>query len=169
MKEPQQFTPDFGSGNSCSPLMPSKETEAYISLLQRIGAYLAEEHDRQFTDRVQLMLFRITADLGNNLLAHEINNFTNATIAERPRFCITKNKITDFIKIISAMYDIHLFSKPDGYIADKKQDLMNYIGAIFGLNLSGYSQMQNSGKQGSKDYMKVFESLTHAALKYSMK
>lgn len=149
--------------------MPSKETEAYISLLQSIGAYLADEHDRQFADRVQLMLFRITAHLGNNAVMQEINNLTNPAIAERPRFCITKSKITDFIKIVSAMYDIHLFSKPDGFVADKKQDLMNYIGAIFGLNLSAYSQLQSNGKQGSKDYMKVFENLSHAAYEYSMK
>lgn len=153
-----------------NPLQQTARQETFTceSLLNDITTYLQQLNNSDFTSRVQLMLFRVCATKCSQHILQLISNISNPSPVQ-PHYNITKGKVSDFAKILSAMYDIHLFSTNDGRVADSKQELFSYFAVLLGANLDNYSQLLNSAKQGSKDYMKVFDSLRQVANNYYLK
>lgn len=82
-------------------------------------------------------------------------------------FRIAKNRKTDFIKIISAMYDNRMFETEDGYLASSKQELMNEFGRIVNEDLSNYSVLLSKSKNPDKDiFLKPFKDIEKKAEEY---
>lgn len=88
-------------------------------------------------------------------------------IPKSSKFKLAHNKKTDFIKIISAMYDNRMFETEDGYLASNKQELMNEFGKIVGEDLSKYSGLLSKSKIPAKDiFLKPFKDIEKKAEEY---
>lgn len=73
------------------------------------------------------------------------------------KFRLSKNRKTDFIKIVSAMYDTRMFETENGYIASSKQALMDEFGRILGEDFSKYSVLYSQSKDADKTaFLKPF-------------
>lgn len=72
---------------------------------------------------------------------------------------IAKSKKTDFIKIISAMYDLRMFETSDGRIADNKENLLKAFGSIFDEDFSTYATLLSRAKSNSANFLDIFDSL----------
>ena len=84
-----------------------------------------------------------------------------------PKFRLVAKKKTDFIKIISAMYDNRMFETEGGYLATSKQELMNEFGRIVGEDLSKYSSFLSLAKKAEKlTFMKTFKDIELKAEEY---
>jgi hypothetical protein len=95
------------------------------------------------------------------------NNQENMLVNESSKFKLAKNKKTDFIKIVSAMYDTHMFETEGGYLANNKQALMNELGQLFGEDLSKYSVLLSKSKMPEKDiFLKPFDAIRTKAEEY---
>lgn len=81
------------------------------------------------------------------------------------KYRIANRRGTDFIKIISAMYDLRLFMTPEGLIASNKQDVMNAFGKVLQMDMSSYSTLLSTAK-GNANFLEIFDSLKNAAEKY---
>lgn len=82
-------------------------------------------------------------------------------------FKLASKKKTDFIKVISAMYDAKIFVGEDGKAAANKQELMEAFGTLLNDDFSKYSSSLAQAKSGAeKEYLKTFETLTEKALEY---
>ncbi|MDR1584205.1 MAG: hypothetical protein LBS55_13295 [Prevotellaceae bacterium] len=90
------------------------------------------------------------------------------TIAPSP-FRIAKGRKTDFVKIISAMYDLHLFETPGGMIASNKQGLFDALGSFLGEDFTGYSALLGAAKAQAKNFTDVFDKLKTKAADYEDK
>ena len=85
----------------------------------------------------------------------------------KSEFRLAKNKKTDFIKIISAMYDAHMFETRDGYIASNKQALFDEFGKILDENFSNYSTLLSKSKGSDQtSFLKPFKELERKATDY---
>lgn len=94
-------------------------------------------------------------------------NSNNKLDKEASKFKLAYNKKTDFIKIISAMYDNRMFETENGYLASNKQELMNEFGKIVGEDLSKYSGLLSKSKNPSKDvFLKPFKDIERKAEEY---
>jgi len=83
------------------------------------------------------------------------------------KFRLAQNKKTDFIKIISAMYDNRMFETKDGYLASNKQELMNEFGSIVGEDFNKYSGLLSKSKIPNKDvFLKPFKDIEKKAEEY---
>jgi hypothetical protein len=91
----------------------------------------------------------------------------NQEYSVESKFKLANNKKTDFIKIISAMYDNRMFETNDGYLASNKQELMNEFGRIVNEDLSRYSGLLSKSKNPSKDvFLKPFKDIEKKAGEY---
>jgi len=82
-------------------------------------------------------------------------------------FKLAPKKKTDFIKVISAMYDAKIFVGEDGKAAANKQELMVAFGNLLNDDFSKYSSSLAQAKSGSETlYMKTFETLSEKAMDY---
>lgn len=81
------------------------------------------------------------------------------------KFRITSRKNTDVIKIISAMFDMKLFSTSDGKLASNKQEVMENFGRLLGADFSNYSASLSAAKN-TANFMKTFEELFKVAEEY---
>ncbi len=83
------------------------------------------------------------------------------------KFKLAHNKKTDFIKIISAMYDNRMFETEDGFLASNKQALMIELGQLFGEDLSKYSVLLSKSKNPEKDvFLRPFKDIEKKAEEY---
>ena len=82
---------------------------------------------------------------------------------------IARGRKTDVVKIVSAMYDLHLFETPDGRIATNKQKLMDEVGQLFGEDLSQYSMLLSSAKSSKGNFLNVFDELKERAKQYFLR
>jgi hypothetical protein len=99
-------------------------------------------------------------------MAISTNSNNNLSI-KTSKFKISFKKKTDFIKIISAMYDNRMFETEDGYLASSKQDLMNEFGRIVNEDLSNYSTLLSKSKNPEKDvFLKPFKDIEKKAEEY---
>jgi hypothetical protein len=97
----------------------------------------------------------------DHLLTKEMNLTAGA------KYRIAKNKKTDFIKLISAMYDSRMFETKDGYIASNKQDIMFEFGSILGEDFSKYSTYLSMAKKAERDvFMKTFKEIEKKGAEY---
>ena len=81
---------------------------------------------------------------------------------------IAENHKTNFAKIISAMYDLHMFEDETGKVASNKQKLMNALGGFLGIDYKNLSQLLNSAKQNG-NYTEIFDKLKEKAEKFDQK
>ena len=116
-------------------------------LLNILRIVIANE-DENWIERIKVELQR---ENGKNLV--------------ESKYRITARKNTDVIKIISAMFDMHLFSTPDGMLANSKQDVMENIGKLFGADLSNYSASLSAAKN-TGNFMDTFKELATKAESY---
>ena len=81
---------------------------------------------------------------------------------------IAENHKTNFAKIISAMYDLHMFEDESGKVASNKQKLMNALGSFLGIDYKNLSQLLNAAKQNG-NYTDIFDKLKEKAEKFDQK
>ena len=102
-------------------------------------------------------------------LKKQIDQLNSDINAQTPnKYKLTEGKKTDFIKIISAMYDLRLFSTTDGRIANNKQKLFDELGKFFNENFKDYSKALSQAKQ-QNNFMNVFDDLKTKADDYYKK
>lgn len=92
----------------------------------------------------------------------------NVELTEVSSYRIAENHKTNFAKIISAMYDLHMFEDETGKVASNKQKLMNALGGFFGIDYKNLSQLLNSAKQNG-NYTEIFDKLKEKAEKFDQK
>lgn len=78
---------------------------------------------------------------------------------------IAKGRKSDFLKILSAAYDLRMFMTADGRVASNKQELITAVGRVFGTELKNYSSMLSNAKQKA-NFMEVFEQLLEKGRRY---
>ena len=89
------------------------------------------------------------------------------TINNKRKFRIAPKKKTDFIKVISAMYDAKIFVLEDKKAVMKKQDLMAAFASLLNDDFSKYSNSLAQAKDGKeKMYLKTFKELEAKAMDY---
>lgn len=83
------------------------------------------------------------------------------------KYRIAKNKKTDIVKIVSAMYDARLFVTADGFIASNKQEVMNEFGRLLGEDFGSYSTILSQSKNTElNSFLKPFKDLEKRAKEY---
>jgi len=89
------------------------------------------------------------------------------TIELSCKFKLASKRKTDFIKILSAMYDANMFVNEVGKLATNKQEVMNAFGTLLNDDFSSYSSFLAQAKaKDDKTYMKTFETLTKKGWDY---
>lgn len=84
------------------------------------------------------------------------------------KYTISKRHKTDFVKLVSAMYDCHLFETTDGKTASNKEDLLNSLGEFFSENLTASSTLLNEAKK-KNNYLDIFDKIREKGEKYYKK
>ena len=80
---------------------------------------------------------------------------------------ISSMRKSDFIKIISAMYDAKIFVNAKGDPATNKQKLMEELGSFLNDDLSKYSASLSQAKtRDEKTFLKPFRKIEEEALRY---
>ena len=80
---------------------------------------------------------------------------------------ISSMRKSDFIKIISAMYDAKIFVNAKGEAATNKQKLMEDLGSFLNDDLSKYSASLSQAKtRDEKTFLKPFRKIEEEALRY---
>lgn len=96
-----------------------------------------------------------------------IKKYNNANYTSINNYKISDNKKTDFIKIISAMYDLRMFESIDGKYASNKKKLIEDIGVFFNTDIKDYSVLLSKAKSSSANFLDVFDQLkTKAEIYY---
>lgn len=151
-----------------------EEAELFITRSIECGEVYTEK-DRSEINRLYISIISELAVLKKNMydLLNEwhqmgINSTQKEESSSFPsKFKLSNNKKTDFIKIISAMYDNRMFETKDGYLASNKQELMNELGHLFGEDLSKYSVLLSKSKNPEKDvFLKPFKDIEKKAEEY---
>ena len=82
-------------------------------------------------------------------------------------FKLASKKKTDFIKLLSSMYDTKMFVDADGKAATNKQKLMEAFGEFLGDDFSAYSASLSQAKtRDDKTFLKPFKEIEKEALRY---
>ncbi len=103
--------------------------------------------------------------LSENIETNIHQNNQNYSVASK--FRLAQKKKTDFIKILSAMYDNRMFETEDGYQASSKQELMNEFGRIVNEDLGNYSVLLSKSKNPEIDvFLKPFDTIRSKAEEY---
>ena len=84
----------------------------------------------------------------------------------KSNYKIAPDNKTDFIKVISAMYDCRLFETEGGKIASNKQRLIEEIGAFFNVDLKNYSTLLSKAKASSANFLDIFDKLKEKSENY---
>lgn len=80
---------------------------------------------------------------------------------------IASKRKTDFIKLLSAMYDNRLFVDETGSPVTNKQKLMESFGEFLGEDFSAYSASLSQAKtRDEKTFLKPFKEIEKEALRY---
>ena len=86
------------------------------------------------------------------------------TIDKIHKFRLSKSRKTDFIKIVSAMYDTRMFETENGFIVSNKQALIVEFGTILGEDFSNYSVLLSQSKNADKTaFLKPFTDIQNKA------
>lgn len=85
------------------------------------------------------------------------DGFSNYTISE--------DKKTDFIKIISAMYDCRIFNTTDGRTATNKKELIKSLGQFFNVKIDDYSPLLATAKRNA-NFLDIFDKLKRKGEEY---
>jgi len=117
------------------------------------------EWETPFNEKCELEIEKL-----NELLKLE----TNTIPKSKPVFKLSDKKgaKTDLIRILSALYEIRLFTKTDGLIPTK-QEFMETMGEYLGVDLSKYHSNLSQALQNQplEVNLKVFEEMKEATQK----
>ena len=84
------------------------------------------------------------------------------------QYKISESKKTDFIKIISAMYDCDIFETLEGKKASNKRELIKTLGHFFNTNIEDCSKFLSAAKN-TNNYMDIFNKLKDKGEEYYKK
>ncbi len=91
----------------------------------------------------------------------------NEKVLSNPQYSIAPKRKTDFIKLVSSMYDARMFVGADGSPATNKQKLMDAFGEFLNDDFSTYSSSLSQAKtRDEKVFLKPFKEIEKAALEY---
>jgi hypothetical protein len=98
---------------------------------------------------------------------NSVNDNSPKYMPAAPRFRLAPKKKTDFIKIVSAMYDARMFETEDGYIASNKKEIMHEFGRMLGEDFELYSSFLTQAKMSEKKtFLKPFKEIEKKAEDY---
>ncbi len=124
-----------------------------------------ENFIKKCQEYLELIDFQIDNESKSNSV--EVQQPLVSAVIPSSTFKLAPKKKTDFIKVISAMYDAKIFVGEDGKPAANKQDLMNAFGTLLNDDFSKYSSSLAQAKIGAEAlYIKTFETLTEKAWEY---
>lgn len=86
----------------------------------------------------------------------------------KSHFRIAQKHKTNFAKVLSAMFELHMFENENGKIASNKQKLIEELGIFFDTNYKNLSQLLNASKQNN-NYIEIFEKMKEKAKEYDVK
>ena len=150
------------------------EKDIFLERHKNSGVIFTEEESVEI-ERVYISISLELSSLKTKMLQlldewHQMgikSNEHTELIPEYSKFKLAFKKKTDFIKILSAMYDNRMFETEDGYLASSKQDLMNEFGSIVGEDLSNYSVYLSKSKNPEKEvFLKPFKDIEKKAEEY---
>ena len=78
---------------------------------------------------------------------------------------LSEDKKTDFIKIISAMYDCRIFNTTDGRTATNKKELIKSLGQFFNVKIDDYSPLLATAKRNA-NFLDIFDKLKRKGEEY---
>lgn len=106
----------------------------------------------------------------NDYLSEEVEDCIDMeeAVVIKDRYRIAENHKTNFAKIISAMYELHMFEDESGKIASNKKQLICALGDFLGVNYNNLNQLLNSAKQNG-NYTDIFDKLKEKAENFSLK
>ena len=84
------------------------------------------------------------------------------------QYKISEDKTTDFIKIISAMYDCRMFETIEGKVASNKKELIKTLGKFFNAKIDDYSPLLSAAKRNA-NYLDIFDKLKEKGESYYTK
>ena len=88
----------------------------------------------------------------------EAQGMIDIKIGSISQYTISEDKKTDFIKIISAMYDCRMFSFVDGKMASNKKQLIKELGKFLNTEIDDYSPLLSAAKRNA-NYLEIFDKL----------
>lgn len=162
----------------------NKESEVNLSMLDFMTNFNTFEHKFYHDDLVKIVtdyffLVFILSFIKKEIVTmlDECSAFHGAAnsqpiIAEqaessRSNFSIAYKRKTDFIKIVSAMYDAKVFVNSKGEPATNKQKLMDELGSFLNDDFSAYSTYLSQAKdKEEKTFLKPFKEIEKEALRY---
>jgi hypothetical protein len=85
----------------------------------------------------------------------------NHNVERGSLYTICDGRKTDFIKIISAMFDCRMFGATDGNVASNKKDLIKALGVFFNAEIDDYSGLLSNAKTKTKKetFLEIFDKL----------
>lgn len=130
-------------------------------------AYLLSKEDGKKPNQQEIEE-AIYEEQKNEEITKEMKTGLENSESVRSKYRIAKDKKTDFIKIISSMYDCRLFETQDGKFASNKQDLFNILGVFFNEDFKQYSTLLSNARY-TENFLEIFDKLKERAKKYSEK
>lgn len=116
-------------------------------------------------NEIESKLASIDWDMGTvnnelNILFNKLLPPVQQTIQpqQTSQYKITKDRTTDFIKLVSAMYDCRIFETIDGKVASNKKDLIKTLTGFFNAEITDYSSLLSAAKTTS-NYLDIFDKI----------
>ncbi len=100
-----------------------------------------------------------------NKLFEKWQNTSQTGTSSNSQYTISDANKTDFIKIISAMYDCRMFETADGKIASNKKELIKALGQFFNTKIDDCSKFLSAAKNTS-NYLDIFDKLKNKGKDY---
>lgn len=135
--------------------------------------HLIDEAERLPKDEAMLVLkaVRSAVAVGNDDW-DRIVELAMERIAERrdvqsasSSYHIANRQITNFVKIMRAAYDIHIFECNNGLYASNFEEFIGALGAFFNTEINAPHVLLSTAKQNN-NFMEVFKRLTAKASDY---
>jgi len=155
-----------------------KRKQEYVNSIADIDLFCLEfelcDEDKEYRDEfirkcneaIKIVEFLILNSTNSSLVK-------NTTIIDEDiklnsnKYKIASKRKTDFIKLLSAMYDARLFLDAEGNPATNKQKLMEAFGQFLGDDFSAYSASLSQAKtRDDKTFMKPFKEIEKEGLRY---
>ena len=135
--------------------------------------HLIDEAERLPKDEAMLVLkaIRSAVAVGNDDWGR-IVELAMERVAERQdvqpfssSYHIANRQITNFVKIMRAAYDIHIFECNNGLYASNFEEFIGALGAFFNTEINAPHVLLSTAKQNN-NFMEVFKKLTAKASDY---
>jgi hypothetical protein len=150
-----------------------EDSKIKLKELVRFKQYLTGLYFRDTECTTQKMILNESEVLINNLKELESLGFLEAesekkqTKKNNSTFKVASKRKTDFIKLLSAMYETQMFVTENGERATNKQKLIETFGEFLGDDFSAYSTLLSQAKdKEEKTFLKPFKEIEKEALRY---